>query len=231
MERPRPIARRGPGRRGERVGGAAAAGPRLARVRWPAVAWATARVARGRRPRGGRDWRRGTPPLQPGRPLRGIPGPVVSSRTPAPATRRSAAIATIPRRAPEIKVRAERGAGDLLAAMPKNEGTKGMLTGDVHVGGHVIGPPTDSTRTLHDLGISKNQSAQWQEVARVPEPVFEAAVIREAEARMQKKAPVYAETGAGTNWEESPSHAPRPIRLVGLRGPAAWRAGERSRPG
>jgi hypothetical protein len=82
--------------------------------------------------------------------------------------------------ASEIKVRAERKAGELLATMPKNEGTKGQLTGDVVVGGHVDGPPTDPTPTLKDLGITKNQSAQWQEIARTPVEIFEAAL---AEAR------------------------------------------------
>lgn len=72
--------------------------------------------------------------------------------------------------ATEIKVRAERRAGELLAAMDKAKG----------------GQPYRSTRsateqvevapTLGSLGIDRKQSARWQKLAAVPAAQFEKAV-------------------------------------------------------
>ncbi len=75
----------------------------------------------------------------------------------------------------EIKVRAERRAGELLAEMPKSPGTKGQLQGKSS-GGHIVVPPEESARTLADLGISKNESSRWQKLAAVPADKFEQAV-------------------------------------------------------
>lgn len=71
----------------------------------------------------------------------------------------------------EIKVRAERRAGQLLAEMPKNQGTKGQLAG-----GNTIVPPENDVKTLADLGISKNESSRWQKLAGVSDEKFEHAV-------------------------------------------------------
>lgn len=63
--------------------------------------------------------------------------------------------------ATEIKVRAERKAGEMLAEMPKINGR----------------PQKASTDTrLSDLGISYDQSSRWQKLAAVPEDKFEQAV-------------------------------------------------------
>lgn len=75
----------------------------------------------------------------------------------------------------EIKVRAERRAGELLAEMPKSTGTKGQLQGKSS-GGHIIVPPEESTKTLADLGVTKNESSRWQKLAAVPADKFEQAV-------------------------------------------------------
>ena len=67
----------------------------------------------------------------------------------------------------EIKVRAERKAGEMLAQMPKQQGARGT------------GKKVESrwvTPLLSELGISKNQSARWQKLAAVPEKRFEQAV-------------------------------------------------------
>lgn len=67
--------------------------------------------------------------------------------------------------AQEIALRAERKAGELLAEMPK----------------HPPGPvPSADTRDLppklSDLGITYDQSSQWQQLAKIPEPDFERGV-------------------------------------------------------
>jgi len=71
------------------------------------------------------------------------------------------------RQACEIRLRAERRVGQLLKGMDKAEG----------------GRPTDKTprdgrgvSSLGDLGISYDQSSQWQKLAEVDEDVFEQAV-------------------------------------------------------
>jgi hypothetical protein len=71
----------------------------------------------------------------------------------------------------EIKVRAERRAGQMLAEMPKAIGTKGQFAG-----GHTMVPPAKTAKTLSDLGITKNESSRWQKLAAVDEEKFEKAV-------------------------------------------------------
>lgn len=72
--------------------------------------------------------------------------------------------------ATEIRVRAERRAGELLRDMEKNTGQRGQFTG-----GDVELPPAPPP-TLAELGIGKHQSSRWQKLAAVPEEQFEAAV-------------------------------------------------------
>ena len=57
-----------------------------------------------------------------------------------------------------IKLLAERRLGELLAAMPKQHGSRPADTGS-----------HDVTPSLDDLGITKNQSSRWQKQASVPE--------------------------------------------------------------
>ncbi|MDN5941585.1 MAG: hypothetical protein L0H94_06865, partial [Nitrospira sp.] len=65
----------------------------------------------------------------------------------------------------EIKVRAERRAGEMLKAMPKNTGAKGV--------GPIAIPKKNSNPTLASQGISLKDSMLWQQVASMPEPAFE----------------------------------------------------------
>jgi hypothetical protein len=74
------------------------------------------------------------------------------------------------RRACEIRLRAERKAGALLAERDKNRGG-----GEAGVG-RAGGMRSDAPTTLSGLGISKQQSANWQRLAAVPEDEFEAAL-------------------------------------------------------
>jgi hypothetical protein len=65
------------------------------------------------------------------------------------------------RRACEIRLRAERKAGQLLAAMSLKPGR----------------PAKSSTATrISDLQISEDQSSKWQQLAAVPDEQFEAAL-------------------------------------------------------
>ena len=57
----------------------------------------------------------------------------------------------------ELKLRAERKAGEMLRAMPKHNGDPRLH---------------DATR-LADVGVTHIQSHRWQQVAAVPEPEFE----------------------------------------------------------
>lgn len=69
----------------------------------------------------------------------------------------------IQNQAADLKIRAERRAGELLAAME-------MRGGDRKSGSKL------HDATLKDLGIEKTQSHRWQAMAAVPEGVFEAHV-------------------------------------------------------
>lgn len=68
--------------------------------------------------------------------------------------------------ATEIKVRAERRAGEMLAEMPKHNGGNPNLSHDT----------TGSPPTLESLGVTRDQSSRWQKLAAVPEEQFEQAV-------------------------------------------------------
>jgi hypothetical protein len=75
------------------------------------------------------------------------------------------------RRAREIRLRAERKAGKLLRAMKK---AKGAAQPGI---GRAGGTRSDGPTALRDLGISKEQSSNWQKLADVPEDEFEAALV------------------------------------------------------
>ncbi|MGF6877389.1 hypothetical protein [Paraburkholderia sp. MM5477-R1] len=65
------------------------------------------------------------------------------------------------RQAQEVRVRAERRAGELLKAMTKARGGQ-----PYQATGQSTGPVG---QTLADHGITKNQSSQWQQLADVPQ--------------------------------------------------------------
>lgn len=70
------------------------------------------------------------------------------------------------RRCCEIRLRAERKAGALLQQMEKAPGGNPSFT------------PRGSEKTLGELGITYDQSSQWQKLASVPLEEFEAALAR-----------------------------------------------------
>lgn len=82
-----------------------------------------------------------------------------------------------------IRLRAERRAGELLKKMEKAQGKRtDLVTADDQVDGGKTtldgqrAVPSNSTPTLSDMGITKNQSSTWQQLANVPEDEFEEAV-------------------------------------------------------
>jgi len=70
--------------------------------------------------------------------------------------------------ATEIRIRAQRRAGEMLAVTKKSTGAMG--TGKSAV------DSCDRTPTLDDMGVTKNQSANWQALAAMPDEHFETAV-------------------------------------------------------
>tara|TARA_R100000655_G_scaffold33594_2_gene66099 strand:+ start:5809 stop:6846 length:1038 start_codon:yes stop_codon:yes gene_type:complete len=66
------------------------------------------------------------------------------------------------RKAEEIKLRAERRAGELLKETPKAKG-----------GNPNSSQPVRGCETLSDMGITYNQSSKWQKIANIPEEKFE----------------------------------------------------------
>jgi hypothetical protein len=77
--------------------------------------------------------------------------------------------------ATEIRLRAERRAGELLAQMEKNKGAAGSggpgrgKKNPVASRDRVLGAPPK----LADLGVNKSQSSRWQRLAGVPADDFE----------------------------------------------------------
>lgn len=70
----------------------------------------------------------------------------------------------------EVRLRAERKAGQLLRQIEKAKGAPG----NQHTG--PLKRPAQSNPTLSDLGVSKQQSSDWQKLAAVPEATFEQAL-------------------------------------------------------
>jgi hypothetical protein len=75
------------------------------------------------------------------------------------------------RRACEIRLRAERRAGQLLRETEKAKGT--IKQGDTLPQSHDV---TTGAQTLADQGISKKQSSDWQKLAAIPDDKFEVAL-------------------------------------------------------
>ncbi len=78
----------------------------------------------------------------------------------------------------EIKVRAERRAGELLKAMPKNVGGQSAhKLKPANPTGSKKEPVENNAQTLAQQGISKKESMTWQKLAEIPESVFEKKLV------------------------------------------------------
>lgn len=73
----------------------------------------------------------------------------------------------------EVRIRAERRAGELLRDMAATG--QRLKPGDAGRSKANISPKSSGT-TLVDLGITRDQSSKWQQLANVPEEEFERAV-------------------------------------------------------
>ena len=103
--------------------------------------------------------------------------------------------------ATEIRVRAERRAGQILAEMPK-------ATGELRNSSRYSESTT--TKTLAELGISKNESSRWQKLADVSDTKFENAVAaaREVAGQVTAAAILRAEHGTVATPRTKPEVAP-----------------------
>lgn len=72
----------------------------------------------------------------------------------------------------EIKLRAERRAGELLKKQDKNEGGR-PPENQSHRATGSSKPPT-----LEEVGINKSQSSRWQQIADLPEEKFEEHIVK-----------------------------------------------------
>jgi site-specific DNA-methyltransferase (adenine-specific) len=78
--------------------------------------------------------------------------------------------------AAEIKIRAERRAGELLADSPKNVGGRRKTDCSVQ---------TVRPDTLEQLGIEPTQSHRWQRIASLPEKTFETRIAEVQDAGLE----------------------------------------------
>jgi hypothetical protein len=85
--------------------------------------------------------------------------------------------------ATEIRFRAERRGGELLAAMPKAKEAEGNPGGR---GAPIVRSPVETAQspTLAELGITKTQSSRWQKLAALPDEKFEIRIAH-AQARVE----------------------------------------------
>lgn len=120
----------------------------------------------------------------------------------------------------EIKIRAERRAGELLREMADNGERVTQSEGYNRMASN------NTTPILSDLGITRDQSSNWQRIAAIPEPVFEqhvqqtkaagqeltsAATIRLAK---QRQMGVHYSTGE-VEWYTPPEIIDRVLQVLG----------------
>ena len=73
--------------------------------------------------------------------------------------------------ATEIKLRAERRAGEMLAETPRNNGARG-------VGASAVVADDSTPPKLNDIGLTRDQSSKFQAIASIPEEKFEEAIAK-----------------------------------------------------
>jgi hypothetical protein len=99
----------------------------------------------------------------------------------------------------EIRARAERRLGELMAEMPKAEGTRGQLSGRDASGGIIEIPPESIIPSFAEQGIDKRLAINARRAAALPAEEFEKRVAKAREKIID------AVKGA-TNWNQSISN-------------------------
>ena len=84
--------------------------------------------------------------------------------------------------AAEIKIRAQRRAGEILLKMEKNKGTQGQLDGRDISGASRLQAPEDEPPTYADLGIAYKDAHVWQTLASMEAPLFDQFLSEKREA-------------------------------------------------
>lgn len=105
----------------------------------------------------------------------------------------------------EVKVRSERKAGEILAAMEKQEGGRpNKKTGNV-----VLPVPPK----LEDIGVTKMDSSRWQKMAKIPEAKFENKIVEMRSALEEITTAAVMREGAhvGKNTGENEWYTPAEI--------------------
>ena len=72
--------------------------------------------------------------------------------------------------AAELKLRAERRAGEMLASMDRVKKEDNLIPNAFYSNSQ---PMSSSKPKLDDLGVTSNQSSNWQRIAKIPQPEFE----------------------------------------------------------
>jgi hypothetical protein len=87
---------------------------------------------------------------------------------------RQARDTTLITQATEIRLRAERRAGELLKEMGTNKARHSGRGHTTRVGSRAVTPRPEPT--LRDLGMTKSESSRWQKLASIPKNQFEVKV-------------------------------------------------------
>ena len=92
-------------------------------------------------------------------------------------TRYPTAILIAQNHATEIKLRAERKAGELLGELEKDKGGRPEKTPDI------VSAVSEYRQAIESAEVEERQARRWQEVAKIPEPIFEEHIAEVKESK------------------------------------------------
>lgn len=94
--------------------------------------------------------------------------------------------------AAEIKIRAQRKAGEILSSMEKNKGTRGNIQEQL-TGAYQQKAPEEQPPTYQELGINYKDAHTWQTIASMPGDEFEESIAKRKENTELSTASIYRE--------------------------------------